>query len=219
MSGESQIHGSPGGDVSLIETLRYDPVAGLIRKSLHLERLSNSAKALGFEFDKSRIENALQDCTTGNNSLRIRIEMSHDGSSEVTATPFELQSAQTRWNVAIANTQIDSTDQLITHKTTRRNVYDAARAEFDAHDANEVILCNEHDQVCEGTITNIFVLFDGELLHTPPLSCGLLPGVLRRQLLSEAKAIETVLTRKDLASARKVFVGNSLRGLISADLV
>ncbi len=219
MSGESQIHGSIGGNVSLIETLRYDPQEGFIRKALHLERLAASAKALGFRYDEALVDLALQEKMEDDSSLRIRIELSQDGSCEVTAQPFTLQSTETCWKLAISKTRLNSSDELITHKTSRRATYEAARSEYDEQTANEVILLNEHGQICEGTITNIFVRFDDDTLHTPPLSCGLLPGVLRRELLQRGQAMETVLIPDNLESAREVFVGNSLRGLIAARLI
>jgi 4-amino-4-deoxychorismate lyase len=58
---------------------------------------------------------------------------------------------------------------------------------------------------------------DGVLL-TPPLRCGLLPGVLRGELLESGKAKEAMLTEEDLRRANAIFVGNSLRGLIRARL-
>ena len=76
---------------------------------------------------------------------------------------------------------------------------------------------NENEEVCEGTITNVFVLVNGSYL-TPPLSSGCLPGVLRQEMLLNGKTKEQVLFLDDLISADKIFVGNSLRGLISADL-
>ena len=47
---------------------------------------------------------------------------------------------------------------------------------------------------------------------------GLLPGVLRAELIRERKARGEVLKRADLHH-RRLFVGNSLRGLIPAELV
>lgn len=54
---------------------------------------------------------------------------------------------------------------------------------------------------------------------TPPISCGCLPGVLREEMLLSGQAQEGILFLEDLRDAAEVFVGNSLRGLIAADLV
>ena len=68
--------------------------------------------------------------------------------------------------------------------------------------------------VSTGTITTVF--FDaGAGLRTPPLACGLLPGVLREEMLDTGQAREAVLRGEDLGRVR-LWVGNSLRGLIPA---
>jgi para-aminobenzoate synthetase/4-amino-4-deoxychorismate lyase len=70
-------------------------------------------------------------------------------------------------------------------------------------------------QLTEGSFTNLFVDRGGKLL-TPPLSAGLLPGVLRAELIDSGRAVEAALTRADLNHG--FFVGNALRGLIPATL-
>jgi para-aminobenzoate synthetase/4-amino-4-deoxychorismate lyase len=79
-----------------------------------------------------------------------------------------------------------------------------------------VLYLNERGELAEGSRTNVFVEKDGTLL-TPPLSSGLLPGVLRSELIATGKATEAVLTQVDLASAKTVYVGNSVRGLVRAE--
>ena len=80
---------------------------------------------------------------------------------------------------------------------------------------DEVLFLNERGEVCDGTITSVFVARGGALV-TPPLRCGLLPGVLREEMLAEGLCREAVLGREDLAEG--LMVGNSLRGLIPARL-
>ena len=77
---------------------------------------------------------------------------------------------------------------------------------------------NEKDEVCEGCVTNLFLEAPNGGLLTPSLHCGLLQGVLRGEMLKNKKASEAVLTLRDAVSAKSVFVGNSLRGLIRAQL-
>ncbi|TIX48763.1 MAG: hypothetical protein E5V33_30300, partial [Mesorhizobium sp.] len=96
--------------------------------------------------------------------------------------------------------------------------YQRARAEYLASRADEVLLANERGELCEGTITNLFADFGDGVLATPRLDCGLLPGVLRGELLDEGRAREAIYTLDDLKSAKAIFVGNSLRGLIPARL-
>ncbi|TIT84983.1 MAG: hypothetical protein E5W55_33345, partial [Mesorhizobium sp.] len=103
-------------------------------------------------------------------------------------------------------------------KTSRRETYQRARAEYLATRADEVLLANERGELCEGTITNLFADFGDGVLATPRLDCGLLPGVLRGELLDEGRAVEAIYTFDDLKSAKAIFVGNSLRGLIPAQL-
>jgi 4-amino-4-deoxychorismate lyase len=82
---------------------------------------------------------------------------------------------------------------------------------------DEYIFLNENDEVCEGTITNIFADL-GTGLVTPPTSCGLLPGILRGELLQGNVRAEIIPFAR-LKTAKQIFVGNSLRGLIPANLV
>jgi 4-amino-4-deoxychorismate lyase len=144
--------------------------------------------------------------------------MTYRGKMDVSTTPFEPVPEESVWRLKIAKTRLQSEDSLFRHKTTRREPYEAARAEFSKDEADEVILLNERGEVCEGTITNIFAEAADGMLLTPPLTSGLLPGVLRAELIRERKARGEVLKLDDLRH-RKLFVGNSLRGLIPAELV
>ena len=78
---------------------------------------------------------------------------------------------------------------------------------------DEAIFLNERGELTEGSRTNIFVRRGGRLL-TPPLSAGVLDGVFRRELIEQGRCEEAMLTPDELAG--EVFLGNSLRGLISA---
>jgi 4-amino-4-deoxychorismate lyase len=204
-------------DFSLIETLRWQPDAGFLRLDQHLRRLSRSADALGFRQPQDA-KGKLEKEVSGDAPLRVRLVMTYRGKMEVTATPFEPMPDGTVWRLKIAKTRLQSEDSLFRHKTTRREPYEAARAEFSKDEADEVILLNERGEVCEGTITNIFAEAADGMLLTPPLTSGLLPGVLRAELIRERKARGEVLKLDDLRH-RKLFVGNSLRGLIPAELV
>lgn len=218
MPAEGAIRDGNGAGFELIETLRWEPAEGFVRLERHMARLAASARELGFELSPAVANRALQGAVGGNAPLRVRLTLARDGKSEVTTQPFMPLAKNTIWTLRIAQTRLDDSDPLLRHKTTRRQVYDAARAEFSREEADEVILLNRRGEVCEGTIANVFADMGDGVLLTPALRCGLLRGVLRGELLESGKAEEAVLTEDDLRRARAIFVGNSLRDLIGARL-
>ena len=204
----------------LIETMRWERQAGFVRLERHLARLQASARELGFAYDPVAVDAALRQESEASASdmLRVRLTLATTGQVASSALPFAPLPANTIWKIRIAKTCLPSSDPLLRHKTTRRAVYDAARAEFSREEADEVILLNERGEVCEGTITSIFIDRGRGPLLTPPLSSGLLAGVLRAEMVESGEAMEAVVTVDDLRRATALFVGNSLRGLVPAQL-
>ena len=203
----------------LIETMRLRRDGSVDRLPLHLSRLECSARALGIRLVAERVESTIRSLPLTGQDQRLRLELPADGRLQVTTFPLVETDPEKPWRLAIAATRLDAGDQLLRHKTTRRDTYVQARQEFPDDRADEVLLLNGKDEVCEGTITSVFVQHDAEsVLKTPHLNCGLLRGVLRQQLLDEGRAEETVLKAGDLRTARGLFVGNSLRGLLPAVL-
>lgn len=207
---ESPLRGRVPAGTQLIETFGWTPDAGFARLDLHLARMQRSAKALGFAFDEARALYEIQ--VTGETPLRCRLTLGEEGFAFTSVT---MAPAQTPWTIAIAKERLTSNNPWLAHKTTQRALYDTARANL-PEGVDELLFLNENDQLCEGTITNLFVQAEGTLL-TPPLTCGVLPGILRQSLLETGKAQEATLTENDLTSTQ-IYMGNSLRGLIPAQL-
>jgi len=204
----------------LIETMRLRRDGSIDRIALHLSRLENSAQTMGIPCSTEDVNNILRSLTPTGQDLRLRLELAADGQIKVTTSPLVETDPEKPWRLALAATRLDAADPLLRHKTTRRDCYAQARREFPADQADEVLLLNGQRQVCEGTITNVFVRNDRDpVLRTPHLECGLLRGVLRQQLLDEKRAVEAVLTVADLRAASSLHVGNSLRGLLPAVLL
>lgn len=199
-------------DTRLIETLAWDG-QGFRRLEAHLGRARASAAILGFAWDRAAIDTALSG-VSGAGPLRVRLTIGRDGDVDLTTAP--LPPAPPEWRVAIASERLDPDDPALRHKTTARELYDRARASL-PDGVDELIFLNTRGEIAEGTITNVFV-DRGRGLITPPLSCGCLPGILRGELLASRAAREGVIRPQELRGAR-LFVGNSLRGLIPARLV
>jgi para-aminobenzoate synthetase/4-amino-4-deoxychorismate lyase len=107
---------------------------------------------------------------------------------------------------------VDPGDWRLAHKSGDRAFYDDARRESGAF---ECLFVRPDGLLTEGSFTTLFVERDGRLL-TPPARLGLLPGVLRAELLLTGQAREAELTAADLAQG--FLLGNSLRGLFPARL-
>lgn len=197
-------------DLRLIETLAWDGTAA-VREARHLARLGRSAAGLGWGFDEGAARAALREGRTG--PARLRLTLDARGRVEVTEGP--LPAPASLWRVAVHPERLDPGDPWLRIKSTRRALYDRARAALPAG-LDEWIFLNARGEVAEGAITTVF--FDrGAGWRTPPLACGCLPGVLREEMLERGLCAEEVLRGEDLAAVR-IAVGNALRGLVPAAL-
>lgn len=207
-------------DYGLIETLGWSREIGFTRQQLHLDRLDRSAKALGFCFDRDNAETrlaALIESLAPQGNRRIRLELHRNGMLDI-AAPILAAEPDRPLEVVLAAARADEGDPFLRYKTTRRGIYETAFAVAAEHGADEAVFQNRAGFVTEATRSNIFVERDG-LLLTPPLSDGLLPGVLRQTLIESGRALERHLLPDDLAQADRWFLGNSLRGLRPARLM
>ena len=205
--------GAAGARFDLIETMFFDPIEGVQRLEGHLARLKTSAEALGFSFDRHGARNSLQSATFRlRSAARVRMRLAPSGALAVEVSPLP-RLAELPVPVAVRPAPMAAGDYRLTHKTSQRADYDAARVESGAA---EVVFVDEPGFVTEGSWSNVFVERDGQLL-TPPLALGLLPGVLRAELIDKGRAVESHLRLADLADG--FFIGNSLRGLVPARLM
>ncbi|AZO37003.1 MAG: hypothetical protein EOS81_15080 [Mesorhizobium sp.] len=219
MSVESALRDGNGAGFELIETMRWEPGSGFLRFERHLARLYASAAELGFACDPERIGEVLSNTVNGHGiALRVRLALRRNGEATAAAQAYEPLPVDKVWRLQLARIRLDSTNTMLRHKTSLRQVYTHARAEYLATRADEVLLANERGEICEGTITNLFADLGNGPLATPRLDCGLLPGILRGELLDEGRAVEAIYSFDDLKAAKAIFVGNSLRGLIPARL-
>ncbi len=198
--------------IGLIETFRWDE-KGFALRERHLERLETSAAFFEIAYDARKIERALEEAVRScKPPQRVRLVLHASGEVETAAAPLgEMKSL----SFVIAPERMDSSDPLLHHKTTRRARYDSALAAAKAAGAGEAVFLNERGELTEGSFTNLFIDRGGILL-TPALSCGLLPGTLRAELIATGRAREAVLMPGDLDRADAIHLGNSVRGLVRA---
>jgi para-aminobenzoate synthetase/4-amino-4-deoxychorismate lyase len=209
-----------GGSFDLIETIGWDPVIGFMHMDLHMERLVASAFVFGYAFRKSFVRSSLDKAVENlATPHKIRITLSHNGVVQTSVSLLQFSAKNAAWPVSLSKNRLNSKDRMLRHKTTERTFYDGERERIHRlTGCKEVLFFNERDELCEGSFTNVFIVKDGEML-TPALRSGLLPGVLRKTLLANGDVKAKTLTREDFEQADEIFVGNSVRGLISARLL
>ena len=209
---------------SLLEVIRWNGDQFLLLEG-HLERLAESAAYFGFQFSEHEVRSALTkhsvelQSTVKETAARINLLMNRQGhvsveTAEVDLLPFvddpeDLSSGMDPLYVVVSARPISRTDVSLYHKTTRRQTYDAARA--DAPGVDDVLLVNDRGEVTESTIANIAVRF-GEAWLTPPLDAGCLSGVYRAELLARGKIAEAPIPVGDLTAADDIALINSVRG-------
>jgi len=213
---ENPVRDKPPPDLKVIETLRWDPERGFIRLAWHLSRCAETCKQFGIPFDAEAVRAALHRPASGEH-MRVRLTIDLNGHIAVSATEISGAPPDVPWRIALSDDRLRADDPWLRVKTTNRELYDRARRDLPAH-LDEIIFANERGEICEGTITNLFFDF-GDGLITPPLSCGLLPGVLRAELLASGECREGVVTITDLDRAEAIWAGNSVRGLIRCELI
>lgn len=198
----------------MIETMRWEPTQGAVRASLHLDRLAASAEHFGVPFDREQAEARLA-LIDADRALRLRLTVAVGGVMEVELGPAPAEPARPV-RLAIDDVPVNRLDPFLFHKTNRRDAYESAVARY-PH-ADEVVLVNELGNVTDTNRSNLAVRIDGAWC-TPPIAEGLLPGVMRAELLAAGELTERAITVAEFQNAPEVAVINSLRGWRRAELM
>lgn len=200
------------------ETFGWHPEKGYKRRKQHIKRLLKAAKAHSLQLSKKDIEDLLKmKAPKSDTPQRIRLSLSKNGGLSFSVAPLTAPFEEPL-RVCISRYPLNEAYQQTPHKVEKRDFYDGERARLKAlYDIDEVLFLDDSDRLCEGSFTSVFVdLGDG--LLTPSLP-GLLPGILRAKLVKSGSAKETDISLADLAKAQSINVGNSLRGLMRAELI
>ena len=205
----------PADPFSLIETMLWDGTFPLLE--LHLDRLADSAAYFDFSCDRDAIKAALLAESSrfpDRRPRKVRLVLDSDGIIQIECETLpEVDCNSVLPRACLAARRIDPGDRFVFHKTTRRALYNATYAAAGNAGFADAIFLNSRDEITEGAVSNLFMERAGRW-YTPPLDCGLLPGVYRRHLLESRRGIEEkILTINDLKAADSVYLSNAVRGL------
>ncbi|QWE21319.1 bifunctional chorismate-binding protein/class IV aminotransferase [Polynucleobacter sp. AP-Kolm-20A-A1] len=196
------------------------------RLHAHLARMRASANALGIPFDWAAAQNLVLDTCAQlekKHLHRLRLDLLVNGDYSISTGILDpiSEPAKIFWakDILSANTEMFSGDPLLRHKVSTRNIYDLAWQEASKLGGFDALFTNEQGFVTEGGRTSIFIKSkNSQEWLTPPISAGLLPGVMRATLLADPSmnAREANLTIEDVSMADEIILCNALRGAIKA---
>ena len=207
--------------VQLIETMRVDPGPALPLLSWHRRRLKASCEALGFDWPGEALFVEIGRVAAGldpHARHRIRLLLDPSGTFSLTAGPLP-PTPEPVW-LRFESRPLRAERAWLAHKTTRRQWFGTAQEWLAAHpNVFDIVFCNDSGHVTEGSRSNVYMQdLDGQWL-TPPADGGILPGVMRQNLLDQGLVREAVISCADFLDAPAIRVSNALRGWLQARLL
>jgi para-aminobenzoate synthetase/4-amino-4-deoxychorismate lyase len=206
-------------DFQLLETFAYQKDRGYLFLDEHLTRMQNSAAYFGWKFDQPCIRKSLINMAEEHiehelqsKCARVRLLVSISGELHIEWASLD-SVAITPIKLLLAKRQTNSDDVFLYHKTTKRELYDQDLHQVRKAGYFDVLYTNQRDELTECSITNILIEIDSKW-YTPPIACGLLPGIWRQNAIAQGRVTERIITHDDLSSATRVAICNSVRGEI-----
>lgn len=126
---------------------------------------------------------------------------------------YQREDYENGFTVAFSNVRRNETSPFTYHKTLNYGdcIMEKRRAQRSGID--EPVFLNTKGEISEGATTNVFFIKDKQII-TPPLSCGMLPGIIREYLLKTYEIKEQVVLPEDIIKYDEMFLTNSLLGIM-----
>jgi len=182
----------------------------------HLARMAGTAAHFGFAWNGARARACLDGLAAAHPQGRWRTRLLLDAAGTPRAEAFPCPKVAVPVRLRLADRPLEAAHgEFVRHKTTRREHYAAFAPTRPG--VFDTVLWNEAGEITEGTFGNVAALLDGRWI-TPPVTCGLLPGVGRAVALREGRIAEGILRREDVPRVQGWAFLNSLRGWLAAEL-
>lgn len=217
----------------LFETMRAYS-GRVFRLAQHIDRLTRSAELLALwdKLAKYDLARAIRDTIQANNLSdgRVRLTVSagpgemvpdprQSGEPTVLViakpyTPLSTQVYERGYSAYISPLRRDSSSMFSNMKSSSNisGAFAWKKAKLDGFD--EALLLNEKGQLAEGSVSNIFVVYENAVL-TPTVESGILPGIAREAILEIIPSLGVSVAGKrlmpdDLFRADEAFLTNSV---------
>ena len=199
----------------VLETLALE-AGKLLNLDEHLARMAVSAAHFSYPWDEAQVAAGLKALREAHPQGLWRVRLLLSATGQFSAQAYAMEASPPRVRLQLADRPLDQAySEFVRFKTTRRAHYDAFTPTIP--EVFDSVLWNAQGEITECTRGNIAMQVDGCWV-TPPLACGLLPGVGRALALQEGRLIERVVRVDELARVEAWAFVNSLRGWIDAAL-
>ena len=193
-------------DFETLETMLWEQGKDFLWPEEHLSRARETQKYFGRQWKEAetRVSLAIMAERLQNIPLaRVRLLLAKDGSARTEFFPLESKCWPARpLKLKVSEQKTDPSDPFLTHKTNNRKIYDAAFKDAHAEGFDEAVFTNLGGELTECAISNIFLKINGRWL-TPPVKCGLLPGIWRAKTISRAERRRKSFDLDGLARRRR----------------
>ena len=148
--------------------------------------------------------------------LRVRLMLLENGSIKIDLKQI-VPAVRKKIRIGACGSKTDSRNILLLHKTTDRNIYDKELASARKKGFFDAVFFNEKGELTEGCISNIYIRIK-KRLYTPPVSSGVLPGIIRGVMMKKFNIREKPIGLEELKKADGVYISNSIIGFRKAVL-
>ncbi|MGB0582096.1 MAG: aminotransferase class IV [Limisphaerales bacterium] len=220
----------------LFETFRIHN-GRAFRLTDHLDRLRVSADALGFviPFTADNIEDHIDalvsECEMPEAMARINLSRGigrRGYSPRGVNTPSYVMALHSApdinagrpiaWRMKTSSYRLNPSDPLLSHKTASRLTNVLAKAEAEENGYDDAFFINLEGNVAEATCANVF-WFEGNVVCTPPLSSGGLPGITRQAIFEICRDRGLNTEEKDLPLERLHVIDGAFLTLSSLGVI
>ena len=170
-------------------------VTSALREGIQLPPQEDLLTALDLLFSHESFENGV-----------LRLSFAQDGNWAAAHLPYETLKFAAKlhsYNQEVANQGQPIKSFPYSH---RLRILD----EVNALGFDEAIVFNTDRRVCEGAVTNLIFLLDGQWV-TPPISDGVLPGVMRALVIENCGVQVRSISESDLQRVQSGYLLSSLR--------
>ena len=191
----------------VFETLRTED-GSVQLLSRHMRRAIASARELKISIpDEDLISHAIDELLAVTPHHVGRLRLSFSGMRFVVT--HEAYSSETGALKVVISQEFSSTVGR-QHKVFPYSGRWGLSQEATAAECDEVILIDRDDRVCEGAVSNYAFRIHGQW-RTPPITAGILPGVIRALAVEECGVVVRDISRADVTSSEAAIAMSSLK--------